>query len=356
VCAADLDQDGDADAVSMTALQTSLVFFENDGTGRLVSRSVVPLVQSPDFNHGHVAVADLNGDGLEEVLATVYQADQLRIFRNTGTIVGFGQPAAWDIHTIGPQPSGVEVADLNGDGHQDVLVGLAGDNTLAVLLGLGEGELAAPEKIPIGVQAAEIRAGDFDADGDQDAVLASGGGQTARVFMVLEGDGSGELNPVQGFPLAGFSTSLERGDFDEDGDEDLVVGQPGVVQEEIQLFLNLGGLVFERRPIAIGPDPGIVIVEDVDRDGHLDVLVLSATRVLRIAHGDGSGDFPSLAFERGRMALPYGTLAACFSDLDGDGLGDLLMVSAHHPMLWVGRNTSVYEAGLGVRDAFAAGW
>ncbi len=342
---ADLDLDGDQDAVCMTALQTSVVFLEGDGEGGLLTRSVVPLVQSPTENYGHVAIADLDGDELPEVAATVLQTDELRVFRNTGTIAGFAQAAAADTYRVGSRPTGLDLADLDGDGRRDAVVGNAGDRSVQVLLGVGQGRFQARPALPVEERPGEIRCGDLDADGDVDVVLTTGGEGTAAELLVLAGDGTGALEARRWFSLDSLSASLEVADLDHDLALDLVVGQPGVEAGEVYVLLNRGGLDFEGRSFDAGPDPEVVLVDDFDRDGHPDVLVISGTNDMHLARGDGRGGFPTVEPMGGELALPFRTQAASSADFDGDGLGDLALVAAELPLVWVARNESLFPPG-----------
>ena len=84
------------------------------------------------------------------------------------------------------------------------------------------------------------------------------------------------------------------------------------------------------------------ILEDVDGDGHLDLVIPTGEGELRVALGDGTGEFPLIEPPApGIWPIPLGTSHSCFADVDGDGLSDLLIVSPQAPNLWIGRNVSV---------------
>ena len=86
--------------------------------------------------------------------------------------------------------------------------------------------------------------------------------------------------------------------------------------------------------------PGTPLIEDVDRDGHLDLLVLSIDGEILLARGDGHGAFVDEPRERGEMPCPDGTVSAALADVDGDSLPDILMVSPESPFVWVAENVS----------------
>jgi len=335
----DLDEDGDLDAALVTAGQTAIVFLEGDGAGGMSEASLVPLTPSGE-NYGAVEIADMDRDGRLDVLCTVLQSNELRLFRNLGAIGRFTTAPEADVYPTGSSPIGLAVADLDDDGFPDAIVGDAGDRTVRVLRGSGGGRLAYRGVTPVGARPGVLRAMDFDGDGDVDVALTTGGDGTANGIVVLAGDGEGGLVPVWSAATDTLGSTLDLADLDGDGLVDLVVGQPGVLRSDLFLVRNLGGMSFQARRLTVGPDPGVVLARDVDRDGHVDLLVGSATSDLRIAYGDGSGGFPRVEGDKGVYPLPFGTVAGAFEDLDRDGLEDLLLVSPSCPLLWIGANES----------------
>ncbi len=335
----DLDGDGDQDAVVLTAGHTSVVFLDGDGRGGFEASSVVPLVPSSE-NYGELAIADMNGDGLLDVVTTVLQSNELRVYRNRGAGMNFQPAAPTDIYPLGQKPIGLDVADFDENGIPDVVVGNAGDHSAQVLLGTGSGALNPRPAVPLPSRPGAILSMDVDNDGHIDVVMSAGGAGTPNSVIVLAGDGHGGLSVASSFEVDALTASLDAGDLDGDGLVDFVVGQPGFTLTEIFILHNRGGFAFEARRLDVGSDPGVVLTGDVDEDGATDIIIGSATGDMRIAYGDGTGAFPTIDGGKGRMPLPFNTLAGAFTDVDGDGLRDLLFVSPSSSLVWVALNLS----------------
>ena len=103
--------------------------------------------------------------------------------------------AAFEVRTLelgeGAEGSALGAADLDGDGHLDV-VASAGGGALRVLRGDGLGGLAFGARVPAGQYPDEIFVADVDGDGNADMVAAN---HETRHLTLLAGDGEGGFAP-----------------------------------------------------------------------------------------------------------------------------------------------------------------
>ena len=120
---------------------------------------------------------------------------------------------------VGPAgAAAVVIADLDGDGRQDVVT-----SHVTVLLNRGGG-LFDPRSYPAGMEPRAIVAGDFDGDARPDLVVA--GDPNGRLMLLHNSGGGTFAAPIAYAGIPG-ATALTQGDLDGDGRPDLVVTSPG---------------------------------------------------------------------------------------------------------------------------------
>jgi len=336
VATADLDGDGDEDALAITRYQASLVFLENvDGV--LVTAGELPVAPSSKED-AYLALADVDQDGDVDALVPAYGTDELLIFRNQGGPAHFAAPGAGDRLVVGAGPFGLDSGDFDGDGRTDLVVGLAEAEALVVLRGTAGGGLAAGAPLALPFEPVNLLCADFDSDGHVDLAL-TGRTTSGNLLAVLGGDGAGGFTLASSFELEARAAGLSLGDLDEDDALDLVVGSFALDEDALTVLLNRGALQFDVVRVPLAGGPGTPLAADADQDGHLDVVALTTGGELFFARGNGTGGFASARLP-GSSPAPEGTLSAAFADLDGDRLPELLMVTPEAPFVWIARNTS----------------
>ncbi len=166
-----------------------------------------------------------------------------------------------------------------------------------------------------------------DLDGDGILDLLVGGGVTPMEVWLGRGDLTFEKAP-SALGLEGLvASAVGVGDLDADGSPELVTASP----EGIRLFRRRDGSYVDESAAAgleglAIVQPSHVLLADLDRDGLSDIHVSSYGGVNRVLRARGDGAFEDRAAEWG-MDHERFTWSATFADLDDDGDPDLYLTT-----------------------------
>jgi hypothetical protein len=124
----------------------------------------------PDFSHG-VAVGDFNGD-MHSDIALSGIGD---------VVVAFGPALTNHMTPTITAPSGpILAADIDHDGHPDLLVGTAGG--VVLVRGIGNGDFVGAVDFLRGMRTTALASGDFDGNGALDVAIAADDGSVTVVY------------------------------------------------------------------------------------------------------------------------------------------------------------------------------
>jgi hypothetical protein len=289
----------------------------------------------------HVAVADLDGDGLQDVLVC-------DAFRNLVAWVRQSPRGTFAEQTLAPvrAPAHAQAVDIDRDGDLDVLVASLGflhpNNARigAVLVLENDGRQGFTVRTLVGqvARVADARAADLDGDGDLDVSVAGFGYDDGETSW-LENTGGWRFTPHVLQRLSGGINAVPA-DLDGDGRQDILtlISQEW---EEIWAFVNGGNGRFTPRLVwgSTNPDFGSswITMVDLDRDGDPDILYANgdafeyAPPNSRPWQGvqwlENQGQF---RFELHRIISLQGATSPQAADLDGDGDLDVLLVTANN--------------------------
>jgi hypothetical protein len=327
----DFNGDGKVDLVVSNSGDGSVSILLGNGDGTFQLASNIPAGKNPVS----IAVGDFNGDGRLDLAVADGSNNSLNVSLGNGNGT-FQTPVSYG---TGVAPTSVLLADLNGDNRLDVVVADSGGSTASVLLGNGDGTVQSHMDYSVGsaplVAPDAVAVADLNGDGRLDLVV----GNRAGPGVVLLGNGDGTFQPAASYG-AGLS-SLAVGDFNGDSKLDLVgTGQVGSRLLVALLTGNGDGSFNPSSSIGTGVcENRHLLAADFDGDGkldlasmggfslysntfcighHLDVLVLAGNR-------DGTFQAPVTFTATDAANLILG--AASF-DLNGDHAPDLVTVNS----------------------------
>lgn len=259
--------------------------------------------------------------------------------------------------TGGKAPDDIAVADFNGDGFQDMVVGHWMQGTLSLLLGREEEAsfqipaALSPQRVSVGDEHWQIVPADFNKDGNLDVAFLvwtfKRDGSRVAAVDILFGDGKGgfDSSSLKTYPVDMEARSLAVADLNGDGNLDIAVANPGSgLKEDGSVLLLFGDGKGEFTPKLLTASdlgggllaPQGIVAADFDGDGKPDLAVasrpVSQEGRISILHNEGEGRFSLtngqvlLLGPRSKVSnLSFRPLIA--ADLNGDGTPDLAVTN-----------------------------
>ena len=306
-------------------------------TSPVLSQTVLALGQSgfqPAVNFGGVtnpreaAAGDFNGDGKIDLVVANFGLNSIAVMLGKGDGT-FQPPLSYPTDSAQfSGPTGIVVTDFNGDGRMDIAVvnGATFVNTVAVLLGNGDGTFRPEMSYAVPGNPHSLIAADFNGDGIPDLATDNFGHSSVAVLL---GKGDGTFQAAVNVVTPPSPLNLAAGDFNGDGRPDIAV----VNQTQVSILLGIGDGTF-RSPVnyAVGKTAAKVAVGDLNGDGRADLVVANiGDNNVSVLLGKGDGTFQNAV----NYAAGMGPTTIAIRDFNGDGLPDIAVTDA------VGNNVSI---------------
>ncbi len=320
VSSADLNGDGFPDLVlSSVDDPIAIQVFLNNRDGTFSAGQVVAQNYQPEINLSSV-LFDADGDGITDALVTDIMGTLWVYHGNGDGTFNNNTPGTFGIGDVG---YGIGVADVNGDGHLDVIVsgifvndlfgyGTEAGDQICVLEGDGRGNFGPAQVYRGDSSSYSIAIGDFNGDGHPDVITANQDNDSVSVFL---NDGTGGYGAPQGnwvgYPVYGPVNAPMSGvvtaDVDDNGSTDLAFiewNQSPSNYYQLTILLNdgKGNLSAPVRSDAIDSSYGgfgDFVLADFRNTGHPDFLAIAENynatgSFLSFAPNSGGGHFGPL--------------------------------------------------------------
>jgi uncharacterized repeat protein (TIGR01451 family) len=356
IVAADLDNDGKLDLVVGAIAGREVLFIKGRGDGTFAAPAATPLAAAEGI--GEVRVADFDGDGNLDVAALAFQGATLYVLRGNGQ-GGFGSPTSHSLAAGATLGMDLAVADVDGVHGPDILAVAFGTDSLHVLVNDGSGAFpATAAAYPVRTSPTGISVADWDGNGTLDALVVGRGGTYndtcyigCLVIVPGNGDGSftapppGNVRVIEGWAQHRFGDNTP---FDLNGD-----GRPDMVfthfnnRDYVTAYVSAPNSAYTTAEWVVEPARNVApdryadgghligaIMGDFNGDGAGDVVVGVQANDYR---GGGAAYLPGVAAAPGTFRAPrsfWGTTGWSSSGrtmtvapFNQDGVADVLYVS-----------------------------
>ena len=315
----------------------------------------------------YVTTYDIDNDKRQDIITANYEDDTISILKGIGG-GGFDNQL---IFNTKKKPNSLAMGDVNNDNNVDIAVLNSGSNSISILLGDGNDDFYNCKNYDVGEDPVAftlchldndqyldvvtlnstsndllIRFGqkqclfsepfsvmssinnptnfimdDFDNDQLLDTIVLNLRTLNLSIFL----NGKAFIEQPVNFLTGGDPSSIDSGDFNEDGYRDIVFSNKG--SSSVSVLLGDGNGSFytnQRNDYTVGASPISVKVADIDQDNHQDIIVANFdSKNITILFGNGDATFKESVF--------YGTgekpSSIEISDIDNDNDLDIVVAN-----------------------------
>lgn len=313
-----------------------------------------------DVDYGAADAGDYDNDGDVDVIITgklksgksatyLYRNERNNVFRKV-------EVGVQNLHN-----GDVKFKDFNRDGNLDIAI--CGRNDFGVLqtlvyTGNGKGAFSVIGISATGIENGELDWGDFNLDGYYDLFITGENSAGKPISELYKFNGSSFEKVLVNFP-GREKSAADWGDYDNDGDVDLVItGEDEHGMVHLNIIENEGNERFGSFALALpGTRTGSIDWGDFDHDGDIDILITGETDgnliVSRVYRNDRNGRFVDI--NAGLVGVYLSD--AGWGDYDNDGDLDLFLAGLSHdykPVSKIYRNERIRtEEETAGREAFS---
>jgi len=312
---------GDHGSPRVNATEAGIMVWTNNGDG-----TSWILVKEGDFGYGGVALGDVNNDGITDIGYAMHHNYGTGDFGNQliETALGNGTGSGWIPYDDGLATNGetygmfgIDFADVNHDGRLDLASNSFGCcNGFRVYQNNGDGSWS-PTFAKNGGNANQwCKFGDFNNDGNPDLIVATDGTQ------LWSSDGAGHFASLQSGLILSWDIDLDVADVNDDGAADIAVEKSG---SALVYYFDLTSSAWQSISTGL-PTRSVqgIRLADMDMDGNPEVILWSP-RAISIYQADTDFIWSQIA----TITIPETELSGmAIGDFDHDGFNDITYLAS----------------------------
>ena len=319
----DFNKDNKLDLVVANNGRDNIGILLNDYNGTFTNQ--ITYSTGTDSSPYSVVVNNFNKDNFLDIAVANYGNHNIAIFlgKANGTFANYTT-----ISTDNSRPFFISSQDLNNDNKSDLVLINYGTNIISIHLGLGDGTFANKITYFMGYDTIpySLVIADFDHDKIFDLAVANFGTNNIAILYGY-GNGSFTIPIIYTTNHRSHPYSITAGDFNNDGELDLVVANYGT--NNIGIFFGFDNGTFNAVKIFLLQNqsrPQYLTIGDLNNDNQTDIVIIDSTNgYVHILLGFGNGTFSNLTtYITASESFP---IAAVVNDFNNDNLSDIAVIN-----------------------------
>ncbi|CAF3154083.1 unnamed protein product [Rotaria sp. Silwood2] len=319
-----VNNDDYLDIVTANLYSSSVSILHGDGNGTF--KMVMMLSTGYNSNPTAITLADFNSDNYLDIAITTFGAGNIGIFLGYGD--GNFEAGTSYSTKIGSISYSLIVADFNHDNQLDIATPVFRTDEVVIYFGYGNGSfrLARTYSTGFGSHPYNIAVADFNNDTQLEIVVGLyGSGTVAILTQYLAAKFTNEA--IYSTDSTPQPYSIAIGDLNNDNRSDIVIADSGTDNLHIGFDFDNDTFRFDMiYPTGIDSHPQYVLTGDINNDNHLDIIITNSKHnSISMIIGHGNGTFADqMLYSTGDGSYPS---AVIVGDFNNDNRSDLVIVN-----------------------------